>query len=506
MSRGKRYNGEKQLNMKKVYSLIIIVVLIILFVFGIKQILKADKETLSGKNIELKYNTLYTNGNWGVINSSGDVVIQPAYAEMIIIPNKTKPVFVCTYEVNYVDGIYKTKIINEKNEEIYIGYENYFVIQNIDENNNLWVEENVIKVQKNGKYGLINIDGAEVLPCEYDSITAMKGIKNSLIIKKENLVGIVNSHGTIVVPVEYSDIASITKNYEDGYIVKNSESKFGVINQKGEVLVSCMYNEIKACTDGNMHIVKEGTTWKVILNNSTAYLEGKVANAVSINNGNVVINNNGKYGILNIEKGVMIPEEYQELVYMFEDKYIAKKDGKYGVIDLNNQVLVEFKYLNMNYNKQTDYIKALREDNLFDYIVRNLEVKLTSAEEEILDGFIKINYNNEIKYYNFKLEEKTNKDVYTSNTLFIIKNDGKYGFINKDGKTIVEPIYENAIEQNDYGYVAVKKDGKWGALDQYGNVVIEPTYVLPNNKIIDFIGKWHICADANANYYTDVQE
>ena len=314
MSRGKRYNGEKQLNMKKVYSLIIIVVLIILFVFGIKQILKADKETLSGKNIELKYNTLYTNGNWGVINSSGDVVIQPAYAEMIIIPNKTKPVFVCTYEVNYVDGIYKTKIINEKNEEIYIGYENYFVIQNIDENNNLWVEENVIKVQKNGKYGLINIDGAEVLPCEYDSITAMKGIKNSLIIKKENLVGIANSHGTIVVPVEYSDIASITKNYEDGYIVKNSESKFGVINQKGEVSVSCMYNEIKACTDGNMHIVKEGTTWKVILNNSTAYLEGKVANAVSINNGNVVINNNGKYGILNIEKGVMIPEEYQELI------------------------------------------------------------------------------------------------------------------------------------------------------------------------------------------------
>ena len=214
MSRGKRYNGEKQLNMKKVYSLIIIVVLIILFVFGIKQILKADKETLSGKNIELKYNTLYTNGNWGVINSSGDVVIQPAYAEMIIIPNKTKPVFVCTYEVNYVDGIYKTKIINEKNEEIYIGYENYFVIQNIDENNNLWVEENVIKVQKNGKYGLINIDGAEVLPCEYDSITAMKGIKNSLIIKKENLVGIANSHGTIVVPVEYTDIASITKNYD----------------------------------------------------------------------------------------------------------------------------------------------------------------------------------------------------------------------------------------------------------------------------------------------------
>ena len=98
---------------------------------------------------------------------------------MIIIPNKTKPVFVCTYEVNYVDGIYKTKIINEKNEEIYIGYENYFVIQNIDENNNLWVEENVIKVQKNGKYGLVEIKlGGEKLIEE--GATSLKALTSKI--------------------------------------------------------------------------------------------------------------------------------------------------------------------------------------------------------------------------------------------------------------------------------------------------------------------------------------
>ena len=88
---------------------------------------------------------------------------------------------------------------------------------------------------------------------------------------------------------------------------------------------------------------------------------------------------------------------------------------------------------------------------------------------------------------------------------FIIKNNGKYGFENKDGKVIVEPVYDNAIEQNDYGYSAIKKDGKWGAIDQYGNVVIQPTYELDETKVIDFIGKWHACADVNANYYTNVE-
>ena len=53
---------------------------------------------------------------------------------------------------------------------------------------------------------------------------------------------------------------------------------------------------------------------------------------------------------------------------------------------------------------------------------------------------------------------------------------------------------------------AVKKDGKWGAIDQYGKVVIEPTYMLSNNKRVEFVGKWHNSADANANYFTDEKE
>ena len=70
-------------------------------------------------------------------------------------------------------------------------------VQNYDENNDLWFEENVLKVQKNGKFGLINLDGNEILPCEYDSITTLKGVKNSLVVKKDNNVGLVNTDGTI---------------------------------------------------------------------------------------------------------------------------------------------------------------------------------------------------------------------------------------------------------------------------------------------------------------------
>ena len=108
-----------------------------------------------------------------------------------------------------------------------------------------------------------------------------------------------------------------------------------------------------------------------------------------------------------------------------------------------------------------------------------------------------------MKYYNYKLEEKSNKDVFTANTLFVIKENGKHGLADKDGRVVVEAKYDEAIEQNDYGFVAVKKDGKWGAIGQDGNVVVEPKYNLDNNEKVDFIGKWHVSADKNGSYYTD---
>ena len=66
-------------------------------------------------------------------------------------------------------------------------------------------------------------------------------------------------------------------------------------------------------------------------------------------------------------------------------------------------------------------------------------------------------------------------------------------------------IYDDATEQNKYGYVAVKKDGLWGSLDKNGKEVIEPKYKLEDNLKIDFIGKWHLGEDLNMNYYCEKQ-
>ena len=163
---------------------------------------------------------MYQDGKWGVINSKGEVVVEAEYGEMIIIPDSKKQVFICTYEVNYSDNTYKTKAIDSNNSQLFTSYNSVEVLSNYDSNNNIWNEENILKVEKDGKFGLINLDGVELLACNYDKIETIKGVKNSILVQKNEKYGLVNNQGDIILDCDYSDINALTNDYTDGYVVK----------------------------------------------------------------------------------------------------------------------------------------------------------------------------------------------------------------------------------------------------------------------------------------------
>ena len=200
--------------------------------------------------------------------------------------------------------------------------------------------------------------------------------------------------------------------------------------------------------------------------------------------------------------------DYQLIEYMFGNNFIAKKDGKVGIVDKGGNTVVEFSYTNISYLSSEGFIEAEREDGQCDLLDTNFTVKTSGMVSEINSklGFVKVRVGEEYKYYNFKLEEKSNKDLFTTNNLFLSKKNGKYGFVDKNDVVIVDYIYDDATEQNSFGYAAVKKDGKWGCIDQEGEVVVNPNLELSQNVVISFIGKWHLAPDINANYYTNNAE
>ena len=485
--RGRRFE-EPKLNIKKVFAVVLAIIVVIMFIFVIKGLL--TKDSSEGKIISKDYIVAFKDNKWGVIDNQGNTVIDPSYAEMIVIPNSKNDIFLCTYDVDYTSGTYKTKVLNSKNEEIYTEYDKVEAIQNMDENSNIWYESNCLRVLKDGKYGLINLSGKELLPCEYDEITALEGVKNSLKICKEGKYGVVDAEGKNVLNVEYTDITSLGKDNKDGFIIKSDAGKFGVVNYSGELVLDA----------GKQVLVKSDET-EVL---TTGFDE--ISEVLKNQENGIIFKENNKYGVMKTTGEVVIEAKYDELKEAKSGILIAKENSKYGIIDLEETAQVEFKYSSISYNEVANIYIAEDENFNNDIIDDEYSIRLSGILVDIDNekDYIELRQDDEYKYYNFKLEEKNISDIFSSNTLFLSKKDGKYGFVDKSGNVIVDYIYDDATEQNKYGYAAVKKDGKWGSVDNKGNLVQEPTYNLEDYLKIDFIGRWHYGKDINMNYYNQL--
>lgn len=506
MSRGRRYDTEPKLNIKKVFAVIIAILVVIMFIFIIKGIV--TKDDVTGKVTSKSYFTAFKDNKWGVIDNSGNNIIDPSYKEMIVIPDSKMGVFICTYDINYETGEYKTKALNEKNEPIFMQYEQVEAISNKDKNDNLWYESNVLKIKKDGKYGMIDLLGNEILPIQYEEIQAILGTKNLFKVKKDEKYGVTNNEGKIIIDAQYSDIDVLGED-KVGFIIKNDEGKYGLIDYSRSQILETKYDSIQNVYGNDLYVVTEAGKQKIVNKENKDVLTtgfDSIEEILTSQENAIIFVKKGKYGVMNLSGEILINPEYDKLEKAKNETFIAKKADKYGIINISKEEKIPFEYSSIVYNKKAD-IYVLEDSNYNSTILNNnLETKVSGILLELNEtkGYIKLRVEDIYKYYNFKFEEKKESDIFPNKTLFLDKKDSKYGYVDKDGKIIVDYIYDDAIEQNDYGYSAVKKDGKWGSIDAKGSIAQEPIYNLDEYLLIDFIGRWHLGLDVNMNYYNQL--
>ena len=503
MSRGKRYSGEAKLNYKKVLAVIIAIIVFILAIIMIKKVVTKAKDT---KPIEItNYFAFYKDEKWGVLSSNGETVIEPMYQEMPIIIDKNKDVFLCTYDINEENGTYKTKVVNKNNEEIWQDYEKIQGLENFDKSENVWYESNCLKAQKAGKWGLISIDGKEISEFIYDDIQTLKGVKNSIIVQKDGMFGLLNSKGNKILDNTFSQIQKYGEEENFGYITINQENKYGLVNLSGDKILENNYEKIENIYNEKYFVVVENGKQILIDKQANKILEENFDEIKQIVSSGIIFTKNNLYGLMNFSGETLIEPNYEALKEINTDIFSAKKDGKIGLIDKEQNAKVAFSYKEISYNKKAGIYIAENEEYLSSILNPNFEIKLIGILSEINvdDGYMKIKIDDTYKYYNFKFQEKDIKEIFPNNKIYASYQDSKYGFIDLKGNNVIDYIYDEVTEVNEYGFAAIKKDGLWGAIDKQGNVIIEPTYNLNDYLKIDFIGKWHLGLDLNMNYYCD---
>ena len=146
--------------MKRFGAFFIVIIILVVGVFIIKNNLEKKYETKIEEISNFKYYIFKDNNLYGVIDENGEVILE-AYYDKIIIPNPSIDLFAC-YKGE------KANIINSKNEIILDKFDSVEPIKLKNVANTLSYEKSVLKYQKEEKNELKDFDGKIITNNDYD--------------------------------------------------------------------------------------------------------------------------------------------------------------------------------------------------------------------------------------------------------------------------------------------------------------------------------------------------
>ncbi|MBQ6991652.1 MAG: WG repeat-containing protein [Clostridia bacterium] len=398
----------------------------------------------------------------------------------------------------------KKKTDNEKeniNSKEYKYYDTYDTIEYIGEDGTLGV---TIYKENKTVFELVNKYGETI--CSFGEMEYKNHINNTLIlINKENLYKIIDTKGNIIFEeISISNPQIISDNEQDKFISFKKDETVKIINlQTKEIISNYEYEDVgyHETADGLIKVIKDG-----------------------------------KYGFIDEKGNIIINLEYDNLAnYFLEDMIVAKKDGKCGCIDKNENTVINFEYDRIG-NFSEGLISAKKGNKIgfldkqgnividfqYEYDIDNEEhfknefnffTDMPEFREDVALVY-KDNWNFFIdksgkKAIDFETEFKISDQKFNNDFLIGQKNE-KYGIFNKNGKLVVDFIYDEIQNYETIELLTAKLNDKWGCIDKNGNVIINFEFDQPLNfdfnsdGIIDEYlivekNKKYGCIDKNGN-------
>ncbi len=455
-----------------------IVILLIIGIISIKA-LTNNKQTI---DIAENYLLLKQDNRYGVIDKNGSIIIEPQY-EMIQIPNPEKPVFVCLFDYNNDTMEYKTKVLNDKMEQIYTTFSDINAIQIKNNTEKYSYQTQVLKYKENDKYGILSIDGKKITDAKYDEIESVAYKTNVLAVKQNDKYGVINTKGKTIVNCEY-DTISADYYYNDnskyeyaGYIVSvktDNGYRYGYIKYDGKVLLKPEYTQIDripleeeekqiyliAYKDGQAGLIKNKS---IVLDHEYESIEYNGENNV------LTIGRARKYGVTDLKGKIILPLEYDE-IDVVGNCIRTTKNQENKIFDING-----------NEQGNVDYINIINTDSQYKVVV-NSENKFAIINEK----------NEKIIDYNYDYIE------YLFGEYFIVTSNEKVGIININNNYVVEPKYDS-IQKVDNTNVVQAINAAEDIMDLY-NKNLELTVSMKNSILIKEDEYIKVVSDNNMEY------
>jgi hypothetical protein len=392
-------------------------------------------------------------GKWGLVNSKGKEVTAFKYDNI-------------SYE-DYFAGMMKVRIGGKYDGKYgYVNSKGKEVIPAIYDETGSWFEYELVYAKKDRKYGFVNKQGKIIVPFKYDGVG--KGPYNyCYMVFRDGLqlvsvgerdtrrYGYIDTAGTEVIPPIYED----AKGFRQGLAAVKRNGKWGFIDKTGTVVIPFQYDEAhdfwakghNICNQSLSHDkdiaqVEVNGKWIWINRTGSQVIAPRRFEWIGSDFVNMVVRDeDGLYGVIEEKTGkTIITLRHKHCIRYFNNHFIAVYDNdKWGLTDYSGNVIIPLKY---------DYLD-IADDDLF-VIQQNRQFRFIDIHERALT-----------KPYDSYFNPHRNG-------MARVELDGKYGFIDRNYTEIIPVIYDDAAEDFSDDLVCAKLNGKWGYINKAGKTVL----------------------------------
>lgn len=371
------------------------------------------------------------------------------------------------------DGEYKYGVVDEEGVA-YIPV-NYDEISLLKEGSNY--RDNVYKCQRNGKFGLVNAQDITLLQCEYSSI---KHSGEYVYLVKNGKNGYAELKGTdevkSLIPCIYDKLESYSK---DAPMRATYNGKEGMIDGNNKIIIPFEYSNIgKFYNVGayNMAWVEQDGKYGIYNIDGTVIQPWDIEKAYVMNENSgttyltfddfpdpstpyIHIVVNGMTGVLSGKTyKTVIPCKYGYISPVINERAFYKANNKWGIMDIQNNSIQDAIYdkikINNNWLSDAFTTEGIFQDNMYVFI---------GDKQGMIDkngkAFIPVKYDS--------------LGVFSEN-MIMAKCGNLYGYINSNGEECIPLKYSHADDFSE-GLAAVKNEkGKYLFIDASGVMVIKP--------------------------------
>ncbi|WP_212005502.1 WG repeat-containing protein [Chitinophaga sp. HK235] len=253
---------------------------------------------------------------------------------------------------------------------------------------------------------------------------------------------------------------SVHENENRQMAIVSSNHKVGVVDDQGKWVLKPLYDKIEVKWKTYLALYQQGKmtyadTWGKLL------LPMMFEDAGILDDDRFDVKQQGKWGVYSVsQKKLVIPAIYDAIDFCGgcgskSDYVYAQKNGKWGIVSSRHEILVPFEFQHSHSMMRSDeWVCSFQQKGKA--VIVNIPLKKVYASPEYSDMEI------------------------VGNGLLRLKKNGYFGLINKQGKVVLDFLYEDISDP--YGtftsgpFLTFTKDRKTGVVTESGRVVAPPVF------------------------------